>query len=133
MNRGICAAHLREERQCPGCRGPDTGKPVHCIQCGLRGCKRRASNEVFCGRCDAFPCGPLVRLDRRYRKQYGMSMIENLGRIMRDGLDIFIESEAARWRCGICGGILNVHKGICSRCGVPRKTPAGGGEDEAIE
>jgi hypothetical protein len=130
MNCGICAAHLREKRQCPGCNGPDAHKPARCVNCSIRHCEGlRSSGAPWCGLCGTFPCDQVRRLDARYRKKYGMSMIENLGRITRDGPESFMAGEAARWRCGLCGETVCVHDGRCSPCGAPRETPADTGRE----
>jgi len=76
MNCAICIGHLREKKQCPGCRGDDNQKPAHCVNCGIRNCEKLKSK--FCFACDLFPCSRLKRLDRRYRAKYRMSMLENL-------------------------------------------------------
>lgn len=94
MNCGLCQMYLQEKDKCPGC---SSGRKVHnrCIKCGIKLCKNRHGD--FCHECDQFPCERLERLDRRYREKYGMSEIENLKAIKKDGLKKFIESEKKKW------------------------------------
>ena len=58
-----------------------------------------------------------MQLDKRYRTNYGMSMIENLERIKEIGLNVFVEGERERWLCLKCGGVICVHRGYCYDCG----------------
>jgi hypothetical protein len=105
MNCGICRAHLRPNKPCPGCRliGPD--HPKTRVLCQLRLCERRTG--TFCYSCLEFPCDRLKRLDNRYRARFGMSEIENLEYIRDNGLDSFIEKEYRRWVTD--AGVLCVH------------------------
>lgn len=70
----------------------------------------------YCFECADFPCHRLTVLDRRYRKRYGMSMIENLKFIQANGIDSFLEREKGRWRCPKCGGVVCVHDKACYSC-----------------
>lgn len=40
----------------------------------------------YCFGCDSFLCDRLKNLDKRYRANYGMSMIENLENIRKLGV-----------------------------------------------
>jgi hypothetical protein len=118
MNCGICRAYLRKERKCPGCLGEDTNKSASCLKCTIKNCETiKASRSKFCFECEKYPCKKLIQLDKRYRTQYAMSMLENLDNIQRNGLSIFIENEIERWRCLKCGGVICVHRGYCLKCG----------------
>ena len=39
------------------------------------------------------PCENLDRLDRRYRKRYGMSMVENLKELEEKGMEKFLKNQ----------------------------------------
>ncbi len=67
--------------------------------------------------CDLFPCKRLRQLDSRNRKNYRMSMIENLESVRIHGIRKFIRTEKQRWNCSKCGGIMCVHRGVCFTCG----------------
>jgi len=67
-------------------------------------------------------CTRLRRLDARYRKKYGMSMIENLGAIREQGIRAFVRTERERWTCTACGGAIDVHHGRCSACRKERES-----------
>ncbi len=117
MNCGVCVAFLRSRNPCPGCRAEDPRKPKTRLGCRIRNCAERRGR--FCGRCARFPCERLRHLDERYRRNYGMSMLENLRRIRTEGLRNFVATEPARWTCPGCGGLLCVHRAACPACARP--------------
>lgn len=105
MNCGICLWHLGE-RKCPGCR---TGS-----RSGIKNCARvyrcpifKKNKYKFCFKCARFPCRGLKSLDKRYRERYGMSMIENLDFIKRNGIKKFLRREERKWTKN--GKVLCVH------------------------
>ena len=117
MNCGICLAHLRDKNSCKGCWGENTHKPNHCVKCVIKNCDLLArTGSKFCYECEKFPCPRLKQLDKRYRTNYGMSMVENLTYIQQNGLDEFIHNERSRWACKHCGGTICVHRGYCLNC-----------------
>lgn len=117
MNCGLCRAYLRDKKKCPGCNGIDVGKPASCIKCQIRNCANiQASESKFCYDCNKFPCTRMKQLDKRYRINYAMSMIENLAQIKNLGMDEFIMNEKIKWTCTNCGGTICVHKGYCINC-----------------
>lgn len=118
MNCAICYAYLRQKNSCPGCRFFNAKEPVSIAWCKIRNCEFVKDNKVkFCFECDNFPCNNLKNLDKRYRTKYNMSEIENLEYIKKNGIRKFIGKEKEWWSCTECGGIINVHKGCCSKCG----------------
>jgi hypothetical protein len=121
MNCGICSAYLREKNKCPGCRMIVNDKSVSRSRCKIKNCNFfKAGTAKFCFKCDNFPCANLRHLDKRYRTRYNTSVIQNLENIKKLGIRKFIENEKSRWACPDCGGVINVHKGMCSNCGVQR-------------
>jgi hypothetical protein len=119
MNCGICLGHLREKNHCPGCRGSKDDLPKYCGSCIIRNCTiLKENNWKFCSnKCEKFPCLRLRNLDKRYRTNYNMSMIENLDNIEKNGIRKFVGNEKMRWSCSECGGTVCVHKGYCYSCG----------------
>ena len=118
MNCGICRAFLREKNRCPGCRLFNKDEPVSISRCRIKNCATfKTGKSRFCFECAEFPCDRLKHLDKRYRTQYHMSMIENLEDIKRIGIRKFVKNEQARWTCATCGGTVCVHKGSCHGCG----------------
>ncbi len=105
MNCGICIAFLREMNPCHGCRRAQENRPKTRVGCRLRVCTKRSGR--FCCDCPEFPCDRLKHLDHRYRTQYGMSEIENLEFIRKNGIRNFVEAERKRWLSP--RGILCVH------------------------
>lgn len=118
MNCGICIGFLRVKNPCGGCFKKDCeNKPNHCRSCNIVNCELLAKKESgFCFDCEIYPCLRLKRLDKRYRTNYGMSMIKNLGYIQKNGIEKFLKNEEYRWTCGVCGSGLCVHRDFCLNC-----------------
>ncbi len=105
MNCGICRAFLRQKNPCHGCRYAGQNRPKTRLYCKLRVCKKRKGE--FCCDCPEFPCARLRHLDERYRTKYGMSEINNLKYIRRNGLEKFLKKEQRKWISS--KGVLCVH------------------------
>ncbi len=117
MNCGLCRAFLRTRNSCPGCRGDDRGKPKTRVTCRIKTCEVRSREQRdFCTPCGSFPCERLSRLDKRYRTNYGMSMIDNLKAIETKGLESFLKNEKVKWACPGCGETICVHESYCRGC-----------------
>ncbi len=118
MNCGICMAYLRVKNKCPGCRAADPNKAISVIRCKIKNCEVIQEGKVkFCFGCDSFPCKNLKHMDKRYRTQYNMSVIENLENVQRFGIQKFVINEKIRWACPECGGVICVHRQYCHSCG----------------
>lgn len=118
MNCALCIGHLRAKNKCTGCNTDSLGKPNYCVNCIIVHCPERSATESgFCYECPSFPCKRMKTLDARYRKNYGMSMIENLEKIQSVGLEQFISMEIERWACPKCGSQFCVHRDKCLACG----------------
>ena len=115
MNCALCLGHQRAKKTCAGCRGEIADIHSHCQKCVIRSCDKL--QDGFCYACDRFPCKRLKQLDARYRKNYGMSMIQNLQDIAQMGLAEFVKQEEAKWACPNCGQLLCVHRNQCQHCG----------------
>lgn len=102
MNCNLCLAHLREKKKglcsCPGCRN-DKDKPKSCTDCIIKNCQIiRKNNWRYCSpKCKEYPCKRLKNLDKRYKTKYGMSMIDNLNYIEKEGIRKFIKKENKTW------------------------------------
>ena len=118
MNCGLCIGHQRDKNPCGGCfKKEDKNKPKHCRSCVIVNCELLARTESgFCYDCEKYPCPRLKRLDKRYRSNYGMSMIENLATIQNIGIEEFLKNEEIRWTCAQCGFGLCVHRDYCLNC-----------------
>jgi hypothetical protein len=118
MNCGLCIGHLREKKPCAGCfKLDDANKPNVCRSCIIVNCDLLAGTESgFCFDCEKYPCTRLKNLDKRYRTNYGMSMIENLAYIKDHGLEEFLKNEQDKWKCKVCGAGLSVHRDFCLNC-----------------
>jgi hypothetical protein len=105
MNCGLCRAHLKAANTCAGCRKIGKDCPVSRLKCPIRTCTERKGE--FCYECAKFPCDKLKHLDKRYRKKYGMSQIENLEFIRAKGMEEFLKSERGKYQSD--KGIFCVH------------------------
>lgn len=121
MNCALCAVYQREKKSCPGCRADGAGKPGHCRNCAIKSCAMERTEGGRCEACPDFPCERVKRLDRRYQKQYNVSLLENLRTVQAEGMDAFLQKEGARWTCSACGERLCVHENTCPSCGRERK------------
>ncbi|MCK9580191.1 MAG: DUF3795 domain-containing protein [Methanoregula sp.] len=115
MDCAICMAFLREKNRCGGCHAPDRKCSKNCTIFACEQVQGRYHHT-----CDKYPCSRLKQLDKRYRTKYGMSMIDNLEAIRKDGIREFVRTERERWTCTACGGTIDVHHGKCSDCGRVR-------------
>jgi hypothetical protein len=124
MNCAVCSGYLASKYDvksqgirmpyCSGCRPRNK-------QCAFlkKRCRRLMEQQLrYCYECPDFPCQNLRRIDKRYRALYCMSMIENLEYIAENGIGLFLEKEAAKWRCPECGATICCHNGICFNCGL---------------
>lgn len=126
MNCNVCASYLAGVHRvrdkgikipyCTGCR--PRGKTCAYIK---KSCRQLMENKVnFCYECSTFPCSHLSTLDKRYRTRYEMSEIDNLEHIRDHGIQSFLKSEAARWECPDCRGVVCCHNRICFDCGIDK-------------
>ena len=123
MNCGVCSGYLafKNDLKSKGIRMP------YCAGCRPRGkncaflkkrCELLMNGRVqYCHECTEFPCRNLQHIDKRYRTKYRMSMIENLEYIKENGIKLFLEKEAEKWRCPEFGDVICCHNGICFNCG----------------
>jgi len=122
MNCGICSGYLAlsynvkdkgiKMPYCPGCRPRNK-------QCAFikKRCELLLNNKIkYCYECQEFPCKNLKHVDKRYKTNFKMSMIENLGFIKKHGIKDFLVKEDKKWKCPNCGEIICCHNGICFSC-----------------
>jgi Protein of unknown function (DUF3795) len=128
MNCGVCKAYLAYSRGVPKKRGSVT----HCSGCLprkkncfiKRGCAKLSKNKVrFCYECEKMPCANVDRVDRRYRARYNTSLVGNLRELEENGIQGFINTQAAKFKCPTCGDVISVHDGKCYVCRHVTKQP----------
>ena len=117
LNCRLCRAYIRKRNPCPGCRAGDENKSGTCLSCRIKNCDKISDGLRYCFSCDNFPCDIVDRLDNRYRKKYGISVIQNLKSIKAEGIRQFIRKERIKWRCPECNAMICVHKPQCVVCG----------------
>ena len=119
MNCALCSRYLAQlnglkRSGCPGCRPRNQSCTYLFGKCdGTPGATAQAS---FCFECELFPCKPLKRMDKRYRDNYGVSMIENLQFIRDRGLESFLDQQYQTHQCERCCGMISVHNQQCFHC-----------------
>ena len=124
MNCSICSGYLAFKYDikgkgikmpyCSGCRPRDKKCAFLKKRCHLL----ILGKVQYCYECDNFPCLHLQRIDKRYRHDFQMSMIENLEFIKENGVDKFLIKQAGKWKCPECGAEICCHNGICFNCGL---------------
>ncbi len=126
MNCALCSGYLAKKNNvkekgikmpyCGGCRPRDK-------KCAFlkKRCPLLLENKVkYCYQCEEFPCHELKTIDKRYREQYRMSMIDNLNFIKEEGVDKFLLSEKKKWQCPECGKFICCHNGLCFTCDLKK-------------
>lgn len=116
MDCALCQAYQRNKNRCPGCRNGSNRKS--CINCAINLCTKK---QVYCFECAEYPCARLKRLDARYKKKYGMSMLENLCCIQQSGEQEFVRRQQEKYRCPVCGKLRSVHSEECIYCSQQEK------------
>lgn len=116
INCGTCSVRLRKKNPCGGCRSAGF-KPKHCSNCSIKNCEYLSVTGLqLCYKCKIFPCRRLKQFDYRYRKNYKFSLIFNLKEMQRLGINAFLDNEAVKWKCPVCGNAMSVHKDKCLVC-----------------
>ncbi len=120
MNCAICSRHLSylnglKRSQCIGCR-PRNERCVYLFGKCLGINHTARGNAAFCFECSYYPCKQINRMDDRYRRNYKMSIKDNLEYIKKMGLSKFIEAQYEEYRCSRCGGLISIHNGKCFKC-----------------
>jgi hypothetical protein len=116
MNCRLCLAYKREKNGCLGCKEKKGLRLDYCEKCKIRNCKKAVRGEWnYCFQCDEFPCKRIKHIDKRYRTNYRMSMIENLDNINHSGIRKFLLLENERPR-GKPRGITERNPGPATAC-----------------
>lgn len=120
MNCALCSRYLSginglKRSHCEGCR--DSNKECNYLFARCTGINHgKTSDLLFCFECDQYPCREIKRMDNRYRKNYAMSVIDNLEYIKQAGITAFINDQYEKHACYRCGGLISVHNKRCFHC-----------------
>jgi hypothetical protein len=120
MNCALCSRYLAymnnlKRSQCTGCRSINKQCAVLKKKC-TGGKNILKGNISYCFECGNYPCTKLNHLDERYRKNYRMSMIDNLEFIKKQGMTEFIKGQYQKHGCRKCGGLISTHNNKCFKC-----------------
>jgi hypothetical protein len=88
MNCAICSRYLAsinnlKRSQCVGCRSKNESCTYLFEKC--TGVNNTAQDNAVFFECDQYPCKHINRMDDRYRKNYLMSVKDNLDCIKKNG------------------------------------------------
>lgn len=116
VNCLACSAYLSDKKPCPGCRSPmEEQLRKSCQSCVKKRCAFEQGLH-WCFKCGKFPCSRVKSLDKRYRENYNVDLIQN-GLDARADMEAFLKSQRERFLCKVCGGVIDQHHQICSDCG----------------
>ncbi len=120
MNCAICSRYLSyvnrlARSQCIGCR-PRNQECIYLFGKCTEINHASKGDAAFCFECSQYPCKELLRVDKRYRNNYKMSILDNLERIRKRGIDRFIKEQWEQYQCPKCGGVLSIHNRKCFSC-----------------
>ena len=122
MNCAVCSRYLShlnglKRSQCPGCRPGNKNCTYLFAKCsGINHARKGNKGAAFCFACEQYPCKQIDRMDDRYRRNYGMSVKDNLERIRKKGAEQFAREQNEIYRCPTCGGLISIHNGRCFSC-----------------
>lgn len=122
MNCALCSRYLAFKNDlkakginhtyCMGCRQQN----IIC-SCIKKKCSLIYKDEIdYCYECNEYPCKAVNKLDKRYRKFYRMSEIDNLNFIKEYGMQKFLKQQEKKWECKKFGDLICCHYGICYNC-----------------
>jgi hypothetical protein len=98
---------------CEGCKAEITAD--FCSRCGMRLCAREKGLE-FCIECSDYPCWVLSAFRNDDAPHHSM-VLRNLEQIRNLGVEGWLEAQAARWSCPVCGKRFGWYDETCEGCG----------------
>jgi hypothetical protein len=99
---------------CQGCKSIVVS--VYCRTCDLKSCAQERGVDS-CAECDAYPCERLTAF-RDDDAPHHSVVVRNLDRLAQTGLKRWLEEQAARWRCPVCGYRTTWYDETCAGCGA---------------
>ena len=126
LNCMLCYRHL-SKNPCPGCRARLGEPDVYRRKCVMRACAAEQGID-HCGQCKKAPCKRLKAFERRYFEGYGVSPLSDARFAAQFGAEALVRRHRQTYACPDCGGVIDLHFGLCSSCG--RRFPLGKGRNE---
>jgi hypothetical protein len=120
MNCALCSRYLAGINKlkcssCTGCRS--RGRECTYLFKKCTGINHGKTYDfTFCYECDQYPCKETKRMDKRYRKFYNMSVMDNLEYIRQAGINEFIHDQLKKHTCPRCGGMISINNRKCFKC-----------------
>jgi hypothetical protein len=120
MNCAICSRYLSyvnnlNKSKCVGCRNKESSCSYLFGKCkGIN--NNSKGKETYCFACPLYPCEQIIRMDKRYRINYKISVIENLNCMKTEGIKMLIKQQYKKYKCSKCGGLISIHNKKCFKC-----------------
>ena len=116
VNCLACSAYLDRKKPCFGCRAPiEQITRKSCRDCVKKECAFEKGIQ-WCFECHSFPCSRIKSLNKRYKQNYGVDLVQN-GLNARQDMNAFLQAQQEQFTCNFCGGIIDQHHQRCSECG----------------
>ena len=118
---GACPSY--QKCTCLGCRLEDKKQNRKSKwACKIRKCCIEKKHVQFCGECDEFPCGVILKKlieshPDNPRFNYRHKIPENLNQIKKEGLEKWAEIQKVLWSCPDCRKPIIFYHNKCSGCG----------------
>jgi hypothetical protein len=101
---------------CEGCWSGRLYAHANCATCELRACAE-ARGVLHCGECPELPCEALLQFQHDGRKHH-IGVLATLREIASVGTDVWLQAQARRWSCPMCGAPFSWYERHCHACGA---------------
>lgn len=114
LNCTFCYRHVGKN-PCPGCRARAAEPDNYIRKCVMRACTAE-QGLTLCAACGRFPCARVKSFEKRYTAGYGVSPMADGAFAVKNGAEALFERQAQTYTCSACGGLIDLHYGVCSEC-----------------
>ena len=114
LNCAFCYRHV-SKNPCPGCRARVSEPDKYIRKCVMRACTAEQGLSL-CAECGRFPCARVKSFEKRYLSGYGVSPARDGAFAVKNGAEALFERQLKTYTCPDCGGLIDLHYGVCSEC-----------------
>lgn len=114
LNCTFCYRHV-SKNPCPGCRARLSEPEKYIRKCVMRACTAEQGLKL-CAECGRFPCARVKSFEKRYTSGYGVSPMSDGAFAAKNGADALFARQLQTYTCSACGGLIDLHYGVCSEC-----------------
>ena len=125
LNCTLCYRHVGKN-PCPGCRARVSEPEKYIRKCVMRACTAEQGLNL-CAECGRFPCARVKSFEKRYTSGYGISPMGDGAFAAANGINALFERQLKTYTCSVCGGLIDLHSGVCSEC--KKQYPLGKGRN----